>query len=429
MNRGNAFWREVIDQIPHLVLIFRVDENEDAHLMFANKRVKQRLGYTAKEYVLASEADKHVQHELSTLIDKVAIRSHDVESIDTDVVELTTKFDERRNFVYEFELFKSRSGEKPYILVELSEVRTKAEASDNSDDVKNYNREQRHSASAVWSSWISTPLLDRIVKRFQEQLHKNKPIIVQGEHGTGKSALIDYVLKEHPAENTRRVAGQQLQQFWMKTTDLSTIKVLIVDGLDRSETEDQRKLLDWIEKHPNSQLIVTITRSIDELMNAGKILPEFYYTIHSMPLVLPPVRHRMDDILTFAQKYVTQAAEVLGISFGASVLSKEAVEMIKARTWEANLTQLIEVLRYSLLKHEEGNSLDLYIEEERQSSLFPEENIHEDEVLGFDEMNKRYLERILEITGGKIYGDDGAAALLNLKPTTLQSKLKRLGIK
>lgn len=45
------------------------------------------------------------------------------------------------------------------------------------------------------------------------------------------------------------------------------------------------------------------------------------------------------------------------------------------------------------------------------------------------EAERAHLEKALAITGGKIYGSDGAAALLDLKPTTLQSRLKKLGLK
>jgi transcriptional regulator with GAF, ATPase, and Fis domain len=50
-------------------------------------------------------------------------------------------------------------------------------------------------------------------------------------------------------------------------------------------------------------------------------------------------------------------------------------------------------------------------------------------MLPFREHERRYLARALSRTGGKIYGKDGAAALLGLKPTTLQSKLKKHGLK
>jgi len=45
-----------------------------------------------------------------------------------------------------------------------------------------------------------------------------------------------------------------------------------------------------------------------------------------------------------------------------------------------------------------------------------------------DEHIRRYLRRVLARTGGQVYGDDGAAAILGMKPTTLQSRLKRMGI-
>ena len=54
---------------------------------------------------------------------------------------------------------------------------------------------------------------------------------------------------------------------------------------------------------------------------------------------------------------------------------------------------------------------------------------HIDEILPFDEMSRLYLQAVLGRTGGRIYGKGGAAELLDMKPTTLQSKIKKLGVR
>jgi transcriptional regulator with GAF, ATPase, and Fis domain len=53
----------------------------------------------------------------------------------------------------------------------------------------------------------------------------------------------------------------------------------------------------------------------------------------------------------------------------------------------------------------------------------------DDAIVPFEEHERRYLQRVLARTSGKIYGADGAAAMLGLPPTTLQSKLKKLGLR
>jgi transcriptional regulator of acetoin/glycerol metabolism len=434
MSTGNAFWREVIDQVPHLILLFRVDEQENAHLMFTNQRIKQQLGYTAKEYVLASESDKHVEYELTELIDKVAKRSHDVERIDTDLVSLTTKFGEQRDFVYDFELFKTRAGDKRYIIVELQKGRIYPEQTTTETKQASVDEGAATQAHRLKESgWIGSPLLDRVVDRLLQMIEQSQPVLVQGEHGVGKSRLIEHAVQESGASlNQVVVDGDELSSFLNAEPTAAPADLVIVENIEKSETPAQEALVKrWRNQYDphGTVLIMTITKSVDDLINDGKLIPALYYEMNSAPLIIPPVRHRSQEIVKFAEQFIRQAASVINLKLGDPIFTDSTIDALENRSWEGNVTELLEVLRSSLLKAEPGQPLDLYIREERQSSLFPEEHINEEDVLNFDEMNRRYLERILEITGGKIYGDDGAAALLELKPTTLQSKLKRLGVK
>ena len=55
----NAFWREVMDFLPGLTLLFRIDEQEIAHLMFVTDAIRNELGFAPEEYVLASERSRN----------------------------------------------------------------------------------------------------------------------------------------------------------------------------------------------------------------------------------------------------------------------------------------------------------------------------------------------------------------------------------
>ena len=210
-----------------------------------------------------------------------------------------------------------------------------------------------------------------------------------------------------------------------------TSKLIIrLPHIDSLNNQAQRLLQRLIAGREQGELqtwiLATTTGNLEERVNDGQFSAKLYYKIGFETLLVPPLRHRPEDVKATARRYVEQAGKVLNLQFNR--LDEAKLEELTEQEWPGNFPQLYKVLRRSLLESDE-DEFQLRLKEKQQYQLFPEQKISEDAVLGFDEMNRKYLERVLELTDGKIYGDDGAAALLNLKPTTLQSKLKRLGIK
>src|SRR5690606_15151559 len=107
---------------------------------------------------------------------------------------------------------------------------------------------------------------------------------------------------------------------------------------------------------------------------------------------------------------------------------------IEQKKWQKNYVEL-KIFLVDVIKAMYNNTLDVpakYLEGSiaKQSNLFGSDIEEElSELLTFEEMNKKYLKLVLQKTGGKIYGEYGAAEILGMPPTTLQSKLKKLGIK
>ena len=112
-------------------------------------------------------------------------------------------------------------------------------------------------------------------------------------------------------------------------------------------------------------------------------------------------------------------------------MQKDAVALLTQHAWPGNVRELVNVLERAVILQPSGRLQAAHIVlipdgSSRPTPVAPVAGA--DEFPPFDTMQRSYFERALERTSGKIYGEGGAAALVGMKPTTLQSRLKKLGI-
>jgi len=144
---------------------------------------------------------------------------------------------------------------------------------------------------------------------------------------------------------------------------------------------------------------------------------------------VPPLRERREDVRPLASYFVARHAARMNRK--PPRISERAWQVLEAHDWPGNVRELENYLERSLilchgaeLTLEEGPSA-----ERRTAPPRPEAQEQRPGVRPFEEAVRELLREALEAAGGRIYGPDGAAALLGLKPTTLQSKLQRYGVR
>ncbi len=167
---------------------------------------------------------------------------------------------------------------------------------------------------------------------------------------------------------------------------------------------------------------------LEQAMSDGRFRSDLYYRLAAFPLVLPPLRERAEDIPAIAERFLERHARRTGR--GPWSLSEAAVEALIDASWPGNVRELVNCLERATILQPQGR-----IEEHHLVLTGSPPAARDDDreaastMLPLREHERRYLARALRRTGGKIYGVDGAAQLLGLKPTTLQSKLKKHGLK
>jgi transcriptional regulator with GAF, ATPase, and Fis domain len=166
---------------------------------------------------------------------------------------------------------------------------------------------------------------------------------------------------------------------------------------------------------------------------AGRFREDLYYRLNVFPLKVAALRERKEDIALLATHFVEVLVKELGCS--KPRLTRAAIETLQNYGWPGNIRELRNVIEHAAILAQggpiafdlpvNGTSIDLAVLQQTSNEREGAEFLTEAEIRRRDCEN---MFAVLQKTGWKIKGADGAARLLGLKPTTLISRIKRLGL-
>jgi len=169
------------------------------------------------------------------------------------------------------------------------------------------------------------------------------------------------------------------------------------------------------------RLIAATNRDLAEEVVAGRFREDLYYRLNVVPLTIPPLRERKNDIPLLARHFLSRYATKHNRQELA--LSPEDETKLMAYEWRGNVRELENLIERTVL-FSTGNRLDLDLPLERKA--IPWDLFSDYPTL--DEIQRRYIHHVLDKTGGKIDGPDGAAEILGMKRTSLYYRMKKLGV-
>jgi transcriptional regulator with PAS, ATPase and Fis domain len=158
----------------------------------------------------------------------------------------------------------------------------------------------------------------------------------------------------------------------------------------------------------------------------GRFRLDLYYRLNVFPIQLPPLRDRKEDIPLLALHFVKKYSTITGKKIEG--LSEKVMDELMAYNWPGNIRELENVMERSLLRA--SGSLVEQVHLNAGTIKLPHSNLIGEGPLKTIEENERdYILAVLKQCNGRIWGKGGAASLLNMPPTTLNSRIKKLGIK
>ena len=175
------------------------------------------------------------------------------------------------------------------------------------------------------------------------------------------------------------------------------------------------------------RLIAATNRDLAQAVREGGFREDLYYRISVVPLTIPPLRSRLEDI----EEIVTAFIDYFSRRYGKRVpLPDEAAfARLRTYTWPGNLRELRNVVERAVILHS-GGPLALIpaaaparggAKAEGDASLYADTPT-------LEVLQRRYIEHVLKQTGGRVCGPEGAEGILGMKRSTLYLKLRQYGI-
>ncbi len=179
-----------------------------------------------------------------------------------------------------------------------------------------------------------------------------------------------------------------------------------------------------------TRIVAATNRDLKDMVKEGEFREDLYYRIYVFPLYLPPLRERKEDIPHLSEFFKTRIAKHLGKQIDP--LTPEVIAVLQTCDWSGNVRELKHIMQRAVIacrgSQIEVGDLGLY---DSHIALDLEINTIDQarEVVPLEDFERRYILKVLKITDWRVSGPRGAAVLLRLPPSTLYSKIKKLGIK
>ena len=299
-----------------------------------------------------------------------------------------------------------------------------------------------------------------VLGRIKQVAETDAIVLVQGETGTGKELvsraihqtslrsgkpfvkvncaalpanLVESELFGH--EKGAFTGATQMRKGRFEVADKGT---LFLDEISELSAETQAKLLRVVqegqfERVGNSRtitvdvrIIAATNRDLEKDVAAGRFRADLYYRLNIYPITVPPLRNRRGDIPLLVAFFVPRISSDLGKH--VNQIPPGVLAALLKYDWPGNVRELRNVLERTIIATPD-RVLRLPDDFNRGAGTrIPEERAQAVKLENLDEMTRRYIIRVLESVQWQIEGPGGASEILKLKPSTLRSRMQRLGI-
>ncbi len=312
----------------------------------------------------------------------------------------------------------------------------------------------------------SSTAIRQVIQKIQLVAPTNSTTLINGESGTGKELIARAIhlsgeRSERPLIRVNCAAiprdlfeseffGHVRGAFTGATRDragrfeLADGGTLFLDEVGEIPLELQGKLLRVLQEGQFERIGEEKTRSVDVRIIAAtnrdlatevaakRFREDLYFRLQVFPIHLPPLRERPEDIPLLASHFL----QVMCRKFNKRNihLSQRDIQCLANYHWPGNVRELENVIERAVIVTQTGRiRLDMPDPDRPPQSVstLPEQAADNKSLLTESERlarDRMMIVQALEQTGGKVFGEGGAAQLLGLKPTTLASRMKRLGI-
>ncbi len=169
------------------------------------------------------------------------------------------------------------------------------------------------------------------------------------------------------------------------------------------------------------RVIAATNRNLEKAVQEGGFRPDLYYRLKVFPIQIPPLQERVEDIPLLVRYFVVKYGTKLGKKI--KTISHKTMDALQAYPWPGNVRELENVIERAVII---SQGFELQLGEWLPK---PGERPRGARIPTLEELEREHIIKALDLSGWRVSGEKGAAKILGLKPTTLEARMKKLGIK
>jgi PAS domain S-box-containing protein len=293
-----------------------------------------------------------------------------------------------------------------------------------------------------------------VLFKIEQVAPTDSTVLITGETGTGKELVARAIhssslRKDRPLVRVNCAAlsptlieselfGHERGAFTGATArkigrfELANGATIFLDEIGEVPLELQAKLLRVIQENEferlgssktikvDPRIIAATNRNLKIAVEQGVFREDLWYRLNVFPITVPPLRDRKEDIPGLVEHFVKRFAQKVGKKI--SSISPASMRILQDYTWPGNVRELANVVERAVI-NTTGSVLRVVDHFEKAQVAEPAQTNKT-----LEEMEKEYIIRILDNTGWRIEGHKGAARVLGLNPSTLRTRMAKLGI-
>jgi transcriptional regulator with GAF, ATPase, and Fis domain len=294
-------------------------------------------------------------------------------------------------------------------------------------------------------------VIKKVLSRAEEVAKTDSTVLILGETGTGKellaraihkistrkdrplvkvncaalpSSLIESELFGHEKGAYTNAHSSQIGRF-----EIANGSTIFLDEIGDLPLDLQVKLLRVIQEgqferlgssktiHVDVRIIAATNQDLDKMVQDGKFRKDLFYRLNVFPITVPPLRERIGDLPLLTEFFVKELGETMAKR--VENIPRKELKKMQRYPWPGNVRELRNVIEQSMIITI-GRTLEIQLPGAPPSTEY--------RVTQMEKVERMHILNVLESTGWRIKGKNGASELLELKPSTLYSRMKKLGI-
>jgi formate hydrogenlyase transcriptional activator len=296
-----------------------------------------------------------------------------------------------------------------------------------------------------------SPAIRHVLEQVQQVAATDSTVLLLGETGTGKEVLAT-CLHEHSARRGRtmvRVNCSAIPATLMESElfgrekgaftgalarqigrfELADRSTIFLDEIGDLPAEIQVKLLRVLEErqierlgsprsvHVDVRIVAATHRNLEQRMAEGAFREDLFYRLNVFPIQVPPLRERIEDIPLLVWRFVEEFSKVFGKRI--ETIARESLDALQRYSWPGNIRELRNVVERAMIL---ATGTRLTITAPTQTAASSKR------CMTMVEFEREHIRGVLDSSGWRIRGNGGAAEQLGLRPTTLETRMAKLGL-